>query len=85
MSGAAETTHIVQNKHACAYPVFSQRIVAGGLLYEGPVVLQTGLTRGTLLARRRLLHASHLMQAGQGLTVLALENTELTLTYQARR
>lgn len=26
------------------YPVLSQCVVAGGLLYERPVVLQTGLT-----------------------------------------
>lgn len=29
---------------ACVYPVLSQGVVAGCLLYEGPVVLQTGLT-----------------------------------------
>ncbi len=57
----------------CKYPVFSQCVVAGGLLYEGPVVLQTGLAWRALLPRLRLLHCSHLMQAGEGLTVLPLE------------
>lgn len=60
----------------CLYPVLSQRIVAGGLLYESPVVLQAGLTRGALLARLRMLHCSHLVQAGEGLTVLSLQTHE---------
>lgn len=68
-------------ERVCVYPVLSQCVVAGGLLYEGPVVLQTGLTWGALLPRLRLLHCSHLVQAGEGLTVLSLETHTHTQIY----
>lgn len=54
------------------YPVLSQCVVAGGQLYKRPVVLQTGLTWGALWPRWRLLHRSHLVQAGEGLPILSL-------------
>lgn len=55
-----------------SYPVLSQSVVARGLLYKRPVVLQTGLTWGALRPRWRLLHCSHLVQAGEGLPILSL-------------